>query len=207
MQAPGLVTVTPTHEQPDEKQWIRSANVGSAAHLPQLSASLHDRFTVARSSTSSLAARLICANRPLSPLRDALYGTYALSAVTSRSKRKVNAPPPGRGTDAAPTLTYRIDAGAHVSGPMPPRLECARSAYVKSKLTACPTQGATGGGGGRGGGGGDGGGGDGGGDGGGVGGGDGGGGDGGGEGGGGDGGIDGGGAMHLHTQRLLPSQL
>lgn len=59
MQPPGLVTVTPTHEQPDEKQWIRSAKVGSAAHFLQLSASLHDRFTVARRSTSSLAARLI----------------------------------------------------------------------------------------------------------------------------------------------------
>ena len=117
-QSPGLVTVTPTHEQPDEKQWTRSANVGYAAHTLQLSATLHDRFTVARRSTSSFAARLICANRPFSPLRDELYGTYAPSAVTSRSKWTVYGP-----LTTLPTLTYRIACGAQASGPMPPRLE------------------------------------------------------------------------------------
>ena len=85
----------------------------------QLSALLQDSFTVTCRSTRELAARLICAKRPLILLRVASYGVYALDAVTSRSKWIVPAP----STYFLPTLTYRIAAGAHVSGPAPPRLE------------------------------------------------------------------------------------
>ena len=52
----------------------------------QLSTLLHDRFTVTRRSTSVFASTLIWAKRPLIVLRDALWGVYALFAVTSRSK-------------------------------------------------------------------------------------------------------------------------
>ena len=85
----------------------------------QLSAVLHDFFTVTRRSTSWLAAKLIWAKRPFSVLRDELYGEYALRAVTSRSKRMLSPAP----SNTLPTLAYRMAAGAHSSGPSPPRLE------------------------------------------------------------------------------------
>ena len=44
-------TVTPTHEQPAAKQCARAAKEPSDMHALQLSAVLHDRFTVARRST------------------------------------------------------------------------------------------------------------------------------------------------------------
>ena len=93
--------------------------VGRQSQMMQLSASQHDRFTSTRKSTRESAARLICAKRPLitlSPLSDGVYSPYAL---TSRSKWMAPIPP----TNFLPTLTYRIAAGAHVSGPAPPRLE------------------------------------------------------------------------------------
>ena len=90
----------------------------ASAQITQLRAVAHDRTIATRRSTAWLHARLICANCPFSRLSDALKGVYAAdSLVTIRSTRTE---PVSCVTSA--TFTKRMDAGAHVSGPWPPRL-------------------------------------------------------------------------------------
>ena len=112
---------------------MRSCSVRDASEQPtQLRARAQDSTISTRRSTAWLQARLICANWPLSVFSDALNGVYDADwLVTTRSMRTE----PITACVTAATLTNRIDAGAHVSGPCPPRLLYSRYASLNSKLT------------------------------------------------------------------------
>ena len=68
------------------------------------------------------------------------YGSYSFNAVTTRSKRKST--PPHASIAVVPTLAKRMASSlAHVSLPLPPRLEYTSCPAKKSKLSDSPTHG------------------------------------------------------------------